>query len=126
MRHDDLDCVVGHIEAMIEARMEPYHAERGLLLQVAGIGVTAANIILAEIGVDMNVFPTPAHLAAWAGVCPGNRETGGKRISGATRKGTPTSPPSWWSAPWLPSGPKAATSARNTTTFVYASATNEP
>lgn len=86
-RHDDLECVVAHIEAMIETHMKPYQPERGLILRVAGIGVTAANIILAEIGVDMDVFPTPAHLAAWAGVCPGNRETGGKRISGATRKG---------------------------------------
>jgi len=65
-RHDDLDCVVAHIEAMIEAQMKPYQAERVLILQVTDIGVAAANIILAEIGVDMNVFPTPAHLAARA------------------------------------------------------------
>ncbi len=87
LRHDDLDRVVNHIEALIETRMESYHAERNLLLQVYGLGTTAVNIILAEIGVDMGVFPTPAYLAARAGVCPGNRETGGKRISGATRKG---------------------------------------
>ncbi len=48
-----------------------------------------AEVIIAEIGVNMQQFPTAAHLASWAAICPGNRESGGKRLSGRTRAGNP-------------------------------------
>lgn len=51
------------------------------------MGKRAAEVIIAKIGVDMAVFPTPSHLASWAGVCPGNNVTGGKRHSGKPTKG---------------------------------------
>jgi len=51
------------------------------------VGKRAAEVIIAKIGVDMAVFPTPSHLASWAGVCPGNNVTGGKRHSGKPTKG---------------------------------------
>jgi transposase len=61
---------------------------REILDSIPGIGPRVAEVITAEIGVEMNeVFPSHAHLASWAGICPGNKASGGKRLSGRTRKG---------------------------------------
>jgi transposase len=60
-----------------------------LLETIPGIGLRVAEVIVSEIGVDMARFPTDAHLASWAGVCPGNNESAGKRRSSQTTKGSP-------------------------------------
>jgi transposase len=57
------------------------------LATIPGVDRTTALVLLAEFGTDMTRFPTPGHLASWAGLCPGNAESGGKRFSGRTRKG---------------------------------------
>jgi transposase len=54
-----------------------------------GIGERASAAIISEIGVDLSAFPTAAHFASWIGLCPGNRESAGKRKTGRTRKGNP-------------------------------------
>jgi transposase len=65
----------------------PFVRARDRLDTITGVGKRAAETIIAEIGADMSRFPTAAHLASWAGVCPGNNITGGKRSSGKTTKG---------------------------------------
>jgi transposase len=57
--------------------------------EITGISTEAAQGILAEIGIEMEQFPSAQHLASWAGVCPGNHESAGKRLSGKARKGNP-------------------------------------
>lgn len=66
----------------------PFARARDYLDTITGVGVRAAECIIAEIGVDMTVFPSAGHLASWAGRCPGNNVTGGKRHSGKTRHGS--------------------------------------
>ena len=58
-------------------------------LTVPGVDRVAAWSLIAEMGIDCNQFPSAAHLASWAGVCPGNNESAGKRISSKIRKGSP-------------------------------------
>jgi transposase len=69
---------------------DPFVSEAVKLLEtIPGIALRVAEVIISEIGVDMARFPTDAHLASWAGVCPGNNESAGKRRSGQTTKGSP-------------------------------------
>src|SRR5208337_1471084 len=66
----------------------PYCVQHALLMQIPGVDWVVAAVLIAEIGVDMSVFLSVYHLAAWAGVCPGNHESAGKQKSGRARKGT--------------------------------------
>ena len=84
---DYLSTAIGQLEAAIAACVEPYAEEMALLQTIPGMGETAAAAILAEIGSDMSRFPSAKHLASWAGVCPGNRQSGGKRLSGESTHG---------------------------------------
>ena len=87
-----IDYLTG-IEARLDARVDeliaPFRWARDLLVTIPGIKGRNAEIIIAEIGVDMSLFPSPAHLASWAGMCPGNNESAGKHRSGKTRHGNP-------------------------------------
>jgi len=82
--------------ALLDARLDEIGREHLDLAEaldrwitVPGVDRVAAWRFIAEMGIDVTQFPTAAHLASWAGVCPGNEESAGKRISSKTRKGSP-------------------------------------
>ncbi|MFI4982406.1 MAG: IS110 family transposase [Nevskiales bacterium] len=75
------------LDEEIEARLPPYRAQIALLTSIPGIDRVSAAAILAEIGPDMSAFVTAGHLAAWAGACPGNNESAGKKKPAAARNG---------------------------------------
>src|SRR5690348_17907843 len=76
------------LDAQIEAMMTPFRAARDPLTTTPGIGPLAAAAVISEIGADVReYFPDAAHLASWAGLCPGNHESAGKRHSGRRRHG---------------------------------------
>jgi transposase len=85
---DFLDETVATVSERIEELTRPYSRELALLDTIPGVDKRAAEILLAEIGPDMSRFPTDAHLASWAGICPGQHQSGGKQHSAATRKGS--------------------------------------
>ena len=69
---DFLDEAIDRLSAEIEERIAPFARQRDLLMTIPGVKQRTAEVLIAEIGVDMTAFPTPKHLASWAGVCPGN------------------------------------------------------
>jgi transposase len=86
---DFLDAAIAQTHAEIEQLLIPYHDAMRLLQTIPGIQATAAAAILAEIGVDMSCFPSAKHLASWAGLCPGNKQSGGKRMRERITAGNP-------------------------------------
>jgi transposase len=84
---DGLDELIEQLNAEVEQRLRPFEDALDRLDSIPGVGRRIAEILVAEIGLDMTRFPTAAHLASWAGMCPGNNESAGKRKSGKTRKG---------------------------------------
>jgi transposase len=88
-RVDHLDSVLASLDAEVARRLAPFEETIRRLDGIPGIAKRSAEVILAEIGTDMSRFPTPGHLASWAGLCPGNNMSAGKRYSGKTRKGSP-------------------------------------
>ena len=76
------------LEQRIQEKLQPYAAQLALLQEIPGVERTLAAVIIAdELGVDMSVFQSVSHLASWAGVCPGNNESAGKRKSSRIPKG---------------------------------------
>ena len=86
---DALEASIERVSAEIAERLRPFEAALERLQTIPGVGRRVAEILLSEIGVDMRRFATAAHLASWAGLCPGQHESAGKRSSGRTRRGNP-------------------------------------
>ena len=84
---EHLEGAIAALDRRVDEVIAPFARARDRLDTITGIGKRAAETIIAEIGVDMSVFPTAAHLASWAGRCPGNNRTGGKRRSGKPTRG---------------------------------------
>jgi transposase len=84
---DFLDESLELLETEIEPYLTPFKGAVELVQTVVGISETSAASLIAEIGTDMTRFASDKHIASWAGVCPGNKQSGGKRLSGKTTKG---------------------------------------
>jgi transposase len=85
---DFLDAAIARLSDAIEQQIAPLAPAVELLCTIPGVERRAAEVLIAETGGDMTAFPTAAHLASWAGVCPGNNESAGKRRSGRSRQGS--------------------------------------
>jgi transposase len=85
---DYLDEAIAELSTAIEEQIAPLAAAVDALCTIPGVQRRTAEVIIAETGGDMTAFPTAKHLASWAGVCPGNDESAGKRRSGKTRRGS--------------------------------------
>lgn len=79
---------ITRLDTEVKQRMLPFEEQVEQLDSITGVGRRSAETIIAEIGIDMSVFPSDAHLSSWAGMCPGNNESAGKKKSGKTRKGS--------------------------------------
>jgi len=84
---DQYSAALAELDVRINETMEPLTAARDLLVSIPGISTTVAEVIIAETGGDMSVFPTAGHLASWAGAAPGSNESAGKVKSTKTRPG---------------------------------------
>lgn len=80
---------IAEITGRIEVMIGPFRGARDLLVSIPGVSTQAAEVTIAETGADMTRFPTAAHLASWAGTCPGSNESAGRVKSTHTRPGNP-------------------------------------
>lgn len=84
---DSLDRLIDDVSQEVTERLRPFEALLVRLDGITGIGQRAAEVVLAEVGTEVSRFPSAGHLASWAGLCPGNHQSAGKRKTGKTGKG---------------------------------------
>jgi transposase len=84
---DYLDGQIAALDSEVDRVMAPFADQVRRLMTIPGVGTRTAEVVIAEMGVDMGRFPTSGHLASWAGLCPGQHESAGKSKSGRARKG---------------------------------------
>lgn len=86
---DAINAAITRIDEEIDANVEPFRTAIKILNTMPGVRTLSAEVIVGEIGIDMSRFPTDGHLISWAGFCPRNDESAGKRRSTRMRKGAP-------------------------------------
>ena len=86
--YEQLEALIGQLSQRIDQSLAPWVVVRALLETIPGVGPRVAEVILAEVGAEVTPFPSSAHLASWAGLCPGNNQSAGKTRSGRMRKGS--------------------------------------
>jgi hypothetical protein len=86
-RLEEVDKHITKLDERIDGKLAPYREHHVRLAQIPGVDRVLAAVMIAELGTDMTVFKSAGHLAAWAGVCPGNNESAGKKKKGTARKG---------------------------------------
>jgi transposase len=123
---DFLDHTIDTLTAQIVARTRSFAEQVELLAEVPGLDQATIQVILAETGGDMSRFPTPAQLASWAGLCPGNHESAGKRRNVATPPGNRWLRRALIEAARAAARTAAATSPRNTVRSPAAAARTRP
>jgi len=105
---DAIGTAIEQIDQEVDADVEPFRAAIALLTTIPGVSELSACVILAEIGRDMRRFPTAGHLISWAGLCPKNDESAGKRRSTRMRKGAPWLKTTLVQCAWAASRKKAS------------------
>jgi len=86
---DALNTTIADIDKEVDANVEPFRAAVEMLTTIPGVSSLAAEVMVSEIGIDMSRFKTEGHLISWAGLCPKNDESAGKRRSTRMKKGAP-------------------------------------
>jgi len=86
---DALAAAVATVDVQVEANLGPFRTAVDLIKSIPGFDDLSAHVVVSEIGIDMSRFPSHAHLISWAGLCPRNDESAGKRRSNRLRKGAP-------------------------------------
>ena len=112
---DALDAAMATVDAQVEANLGPFRTAVELLMSIPGIKSLGAHVIVSEIGIDMSRFPSAAHLISWAGICPRNDESAGKRRSNRLRKGAPWLKTTLVQCSWAAIKRKTATCRPNST-----------
>lgn len=83
-----LEASIAQTHQQVDVLLRSHSSVLDLIMTIPGVGRRVAEVIVAEVGLDMSVFPTAGHLASWAGICPGNNSSGSKRRAGPTRHGS--------------------------------------
>ena len=111
---EHLEAEIEELDAEVARRLSPFETTVAALDTIHGVGRRTAQVIVAEVGTDLKQFPTPGHLASWAGACPGNKQSGDRRQRAPTREGNRWLKPAprfhegrpWWRRPRPPDGPR--------------------